>query len=90
MQIGAFVAKQTVLECPNGCAMFASKQLRSLVPYKCTYGFDIIEHVGMALFVHCQNGEEIIHEFAGSGYVESGFTRHPLGSASKTNDDISQ
>ncbi len=65
MQIGAFVAKQTVLECPNGCAMFASKQLRSLVPYKCTYGFDIIEHVGMALFVHCQNGEEIIHEFAG-------------------------
>jgi hypothetical protein len=26
------------------------------VPFRCTFGFDVIEYVGMALFVHCRNG----------------------------------
>lgn len=62
--IGAFIAKQTILECPNGCAKFASKILRDMVPYKCNYGFDIIEYVGRAIFVHCRGHEEILHDLA--------------------------
>lgn len=62
MDIGAFYAKETVLQCPNDQAVFPSWQLRSLVPAQCTYGFDVIVEVGMALFVHCRNEQEIMKD----------------------------
>ena len=55
MNIGAFLAKEVVFECPNDKTVFTSSQLRALAPAKCTYGFDVIVHVGMSLFVHCRN-----------------------------------
>jgi len=59
MDIGAFKAREIVLQCPNDQAIFCSSQLRSLVPHKCTYGFDVIEYIGKELFVHCRNEREI-------------------------------
>lgn len=64
MDIGAFRAKETVLECPADSRIFHSTQLRKLVPVHCTFGFDVIVAVGMALFVDCRNNQEIIQEMA--------------------------
>jgi len=64
MDIGAFLAKEIVLECPDDKSVFPSPQLRALVPPNCTYGFDVIVHVGMSLFVHCRNGQEIMKDLA--------------------------
>lgn len=59
MDIGAFKAREIVLQCPNDQTIFCSSQLRSLAPHKCTYGFDVIEYIGKELFVHCRNEREI-------------------------------
>jgi len=64
MDIGAFQAKEVILECLNEKSLFTSPQLRALVPTNCTYGFDVIVHVGMSLFVHCRNGQEIMKDLA--------------------------
>jgi hypothetical protein len=64
MDIGAFVAKETILQCPNDQAVFTSQQLRALSPDKCTFGFDVIVHVGMAMFVDCQNERQIMKNLA--------------------------
>ena len=64
MDIGAFRAKETVFYCPHDQTVFTSPQLRSLVPTKGTYGFDVIVYVGMALFVHCRNELEIMKDLA--------------------------
>lgn len=64
MDIGAFRAKEVVLQCPNDGAVFGSPQLRSLVPAKCAYGFDVIVEVGMSLFVRSRNEKEIMKELA--------------------------
>ncbi len=66
MDIGAFLAREIVFECPNDKAVFSSSQLRALAPVKCTYGFDVIVHVGMLLFVHCRNEREIMKDLASS------------------------
>ncbi len=64
LDIGAFLAKETILECSRDQTIFSSEQLRTLVPFQCTFGFDIIEYVGMALFVRCRNNQEIMEELA--------------------------
>lgn len=64
MDIGAFIAKQTVLFCPNGHGTFRSELLQSLVPKNCTFGFDFIVEVGFALFVHSRSNQEIMAALA--------------------------
>jgi hypothetical protein len=64
MDIGAFQAKEIVLECPYDKTIFTSSQLRALVPAHSTYGFDVIVHIGMGLFVHCRNEWEIMKDLA--------------------------
>jgi len=64
MDIGAFLAKEILLECPNDKTVFCSPQLRALVPVQGTYGFDVIVEVGMALFVHSRSGQEIRNDLA--------------------------
>ncbi len=59
MDIGAFKAKEIVLQCPNDQTIFCSSQLRSLAPHMGTYGFDVMEYIGKELFVHCHNEKEI-------------------------------
>ena len=64
MDIGTFCAKETVLFCPHEQMVFASEQLRSLVPERGTFGFDVIVEVGLALFVRCRNNQEAMKELA--------------------------
>ena len=64
MDIGPLSAKEIVLECKNDQSVFRSEALRNLVPYRCTFGFDVIVEVGTALFIDCRNNEEIIKTLA--------------------------
>lgn len=60
MDIGPFIAHETVLKCPKCSDMFfRSEQLISLTPYKCTFGFDVLVYVGKALFSHFKGVNEI-------------------------------
>jgi hypothetical protein len=61
MDIGPFYAKETVLYNSDG-AVYHSRQLRSLVPYRCTYGYDVLVYVGRGLFLHCRTEQQIIEE----------------------------
>ena len=64
LDIGAFKAHETILKCKNDNLFFPSNQLRNLVPYKGNFGFDVIEHVGKSLFIHCRNNKEIMQDLA--------------------------
>jgi len=59
LDIGAFYAKETVLYDSDGNA-YHSQELRELVPYRCTFGYDVIVYVGYALFIHCHSEKQII------------------------------
>jgi len=64
LDIGAFRARETVVECPEDKTVYTSRELRSLTPYKCTFGYDVLVYVGYALFVRCRSEQEIIKELA--------------------------
>jgi hypothetical protein len=64
MDIGAFHAKETILQCPKDKTIFHSEQLRKLTPAKGTFGFDVIVHVGKALFMYSQNNQSIMKDLA--------------------------
>jgi len=64
MDIGAFRAREKVLFCPHDQTVFTSEQLRSLVPERGTFGFDVIVEVGLALFARCRNNQEVMKELA--------------------------
>lgn len=64
MDIGPFHARETVLYNGQG-AVYHSRQLRSLVPYRCTYGYDVLVYVGRALFLHCRTEQQIIEDLSG-------------------------
>lgn len=71
MDIGAFLAKEIILECPHDKTVFHSPQLRVLAPVKGTYGFDVIVEVGMSLFVHSRNEREIMKDLAANNIFVS-------------------
>ena len=62
MDIGAFWAKETELECSRCGAVYLAEELRKLVPAHCTFGFDVIEYVGNALFLRSRNNREVMDE----------------------------
>jgi hypothetical protein len=62
LDIGAFTAKETRLYCRCHDAVFGSCELRALAPERGTFGFDVIVHVGQALFVRCLGVQEIVDE----------------------------
>lgn len=64
MDIGAFWGKEIVLECPYEKTVFTSSQMRALAPAQCTYGFDVIVHIGKGLFVHCRSERQIMKDLA--------------------------
>ena len=64
LAIGAFLSKETILECPHCQTAFRSEELRALVPEQCTFGFDIIDYVGRAMFIRCRNEQEIVNELS--------------------------
>ena len=61
LSIGHFIAHETQLFCPHcpGRPIFLAAELHQLVPRGARYGYDVMTHVGEALFLHCRNGREI-------------------------------
>ena len=64
LDIGPFRAVETVLVNSSDGSVYHSQQLRSLTPYRCTYGYDVLVYVGYALFVRCCSEGRIIEELA--------------------------
>ena len=64
LDIGAFTALETCLKCRCHDEVFGSAELRALAPDRCTFGFDVIVHVGQALFVRCLGVQEIVDELS--------------------------
>jgi len=64
LDIGAFWAKETIVQSPEDKVLYPSEELKALVPRRCTFGYDVIVHVGYGLFVHCRSEREIINELA--------------------------
>ena len=62
LDIGPFRAKETILRCPREGNRYVSEELRSLTPYRCTYGYDVLVYVGYALFIRSRSEQEIIRE----------------------------
>ena len=59
MDIGTFVAKETVLECGQCQRTYPSKELKKLIPPWCNFGYDVLVHVGKSLFLQYKNEKEI-------------------------------
>jgi len=70
MDIGPFRARETILQSRDG-TVYHSQQLRMLTPYRATFGYDVLVHVGCALFMHCHSEQEIIEELARNNIVIS-------------------
>lgn len=64
LDIGSFCAKETILFDPFDKTVHRSRQLCSLTPYRCTYGYDVLIFVGYSLFVHCLTEQQIIEQLA--------------------------
>ncbi len=62
--IGHFTAHETQAYCPQ-CAdgsVFQAAELHQLVPRGARYGYDVMDYVGQALFLHCRNANEVRRE----------------------------
>ena len=70
MDIGPFRAKETILQSCDG-TVYHSRQLRALTPYRATFGYDVLVHVGYALFMHCHSEQKIIEDLARNNVVIS-------------------
>jgi hypothetical protein len=62
MEIGTFVAKETILSCPKCRAIHPSLDLRRLAPERCRFGFDVMEYVGRAVFLGFHCDADIVQE----------------------------
>ena len=59
LTIGEFHAHITQLTCSHCKKTYNSEELQTIVPANGKFGFDVMVHVGEALFVRCRNGKEI-------------------------------
>ena len=71
LDIGPFRAKETILFDSLDNTAHQSQQLRSLTPYRCTYGYDVLVFVGYSLFVHCLTEQQIIEQLAHKNVIIS-------------------
>ncbi len=64
LAIGQFEALETQRHCPRCGEIYRSEELRALSPHRGQFGFDVIEHIGRALFVHCRSERAVQAELA--------------------------
>ncbi len=62
LEIGEFYAHETILHCKRCRCIYPSDDLGKLVPEGCSFGFNVMEYVGRAAFLHFQTDEEIIEQ----------------------------
>jgi hypothetical protein len=64
MHLGEFISHERLMECSGCKKRYESEQLSSLVSKRCKFGYDVMVHVGKALFLrHCSQGQ-VIDELA--------------------------
>jgi hypothetical protein len=61
LTIGEFHAHITQLTCCHCKKTYHSEELQTIVPPNAKFGFDVMVHVGEALFLRSRNGKEIQH-----------------------------
>jgi hypothetical protein len=64
MKIGSFRARETIKMCPKCGIQYRSKELSSIVPPSCNFGYDILVYVGKALFVNHLADQTIVEQLA--------------------------
>jgi hypothetical protein len=62
LHIGAFKARETILECPECKRTYGSEELQKLKPAGGKFGYDVIVYVGRAMFQRFRNEKEIKQE----------------------------
>jgi hypothetical protein len=64
LHLGEFISHERLMKCSCCPKRYESEQLAGLVPKRCKFGYDVMVHVGKALFVrHCSQGQ-VIDELA--------------------------
>ena len=61
LDIGPFHAKEKIFQDNEG-NIYHSERLRELTPSRCTYGYDVMVHIGCALFLQCRNEKQIVDD----------------------------
>ena len=64
LEIGEFVAKETILICPECKKTYATQGLDRTVPSGSKFGYDVLVFVGKAAFLRCRSDAEAIQELA--------------------------
>lgn len=64
---GPFIAHETWLFCPDDGEVHRSSDIQRLVPYKCTYGYDILVYVGKSLMLRSMSEQAIKKELQSKG-----------------------
>jgi len=62
MNTGPFIAHETILYCPQHGEIHRSKNSQHLLPFKGAYGYDVLVHVGKALYLLSMNEQAIKKE----------------------------
>lgn len=62
LEIGEFVAKETVLICPHCQRTYPSHELGQIVPAMSKFGYDVLVFVGKAALLRCRSDAEIMAE----------------------------
>jgi len=62
MNTGPFIAHETILYCPQHGEIYRSQDLQRLVPFKGIYSYDVLVHVGKALYLRSMNEKAIKKE----------------------------
>lgn len=64
LHIGRFIAAETIGICDGCRRIYGSQELARLAPAGCNFGYDILVHVGQALFLRHRRSQEVSDELA--------------------------
>lgn len=62
LNIGKFIAKETILKCSKCQKIYKSHELQNLIMPWCDFGYDVFVHVGKSIFLDYRNEKEIQSE----------------------------
>jgi uncharacterized protein YbaR (Trm112 family) len=67
MSMGAIIAYEKHLCCKSCQELYTSEVLDTIVPAHCTFGYDVLVHVGKSLFLYHRNSREVCQELTPRG-----------------------
>ena len=67
MSMGAIIAYEKHLCCKSCQELYTSEVLGKIVPAHCTFGYDVLVHVGKSLFLYHRNSREVCQELTPRG-----------------------